>query len=859
MQLIIENITFQSLLRTPVDNVTNTYAAEKELIQGPAALITEVVEVTYDKNKDSVLVKLLTEATEKYPPHYTYSSTDATTKTLHQNPSKTYEIWLEFSPFKKILGKKTSQKEIYNALLQCDVKIWCDSPSFHWQGYNYNLSKVGGALFPTNIPPERWQKIHKDTLLDKHLVQVIRSFPHFASQIINQLKNIIQESNKKIQIYEDEKMAKKIVWSFIRANPPTKAHGELINKMFTIGAKADAEVILFLSHTQDNKKNPLTWEQKVDYILSVFPTLTICGDPDVRSVFHAAVWLYLKGYTDIIVLVGSDRIVSFKDVLEKYNGVETKQGFFKFNSIQILSAGERDADAEGMEGISATRLRNAALDNDFKTFFKLCLTTDKTLAFQMMKDVRIGLGADWDETTIKMEKKIRFSSPNLAEKLSPGTLSYLQTLLTKYNLTPKKAITPNIKTLEVLPPVGIDRDSMAKTIAASESLPLTYIHVRPVIDLGEIQLHFKPNKALGEIATRQQEIAAAYTFYCMIEEDRIPSLEEIRIYYSDCPTNWYTSFIYSGKALKNWLNGEKEYIYARGDMVFPKQSSPSIHEFIQTLAKSLGFKNPNQWNPSDIYLCKKNKLMSVISDLKECILPESRGESLKRINTYLIEKFNDKTLIGISLKLAQPPIKIEEPNHEIQELPTQLELSEFIMKFPSNGEIPKLGANLKIRTKEGKILIVQIRKFTEGSFSPVNVEWAEKSALTRLGKTPVFIRDKWFEKFSLKRPSMADGKYWATLSPDVLQEFIQRAKLICSTLPGVTFSPADVETWLFAVASQEKEINFLAKVNTQLQALVYGELLAKAKQVGELEELLKDWYLGAKKLNSISAPFLKIF
>ena len=59
----------------------------------------------------------------------------------------------------------------------------------------------------------------------------------------------------------------------------------------------------------------------------------------------------------------------FQKLLDEYNGVDGKRhGFYKFDTIKVISAGERDPDAEGASGMSASKMRKAAQDNDYKSF-----------------------------------------------------------------------------------------------------------------------------------------------------------------------------------------------------------------------------------------------------------------------------------------------------------------------------------------------------------------------------------------------------------------------------------------------------------------------------------------------------------
>jgi hypothetical protein len=81
--------------------------------------------------------------------------------------------------------------------------------------------------------------------------------------------------------------------------------------------------------------------------------------------------LHDEGYTNLVMVVGSDRVKDFKALLDRYNGDKDKaHGFYDFDSIKVVSAGERDPDADGVEGMSASKMRQSAVEGDFKTFRK---------------------------------------------------------------------------------------------------------------------------------------------------------------------------------------------------------------------------------------------------------------------------------------------------------------------------------------------------------------------------------------------------------------------------------------------------------------------------------------------------------
>ena len=158
---------------------------------------------------------------------------------------------------------------------------------------------------------------------------------------------------------------KSIAFAFGRFNPPTIGHEKLMD--MTRGANRNYRI--YASQSQDAKRNPLTHTKKVKYMKDMFPVhkRKISRDK-LTTAIDVLVRLYKEKYTDVIMIAGSDRVAEFDNLLKKYNGVKAAHGFYKFKSIRVVSAGERDPDAEGLSGMSASKMRKAAQDNKFGAF-----------------------------------------------------------------------------------------------------------------------------------------------------------------------------------------------------------------------------------------------------------------------------------------------------------------------------------------------------------------------------------------------------------------------------------------------------------------------------------------------------------
>ena len=190
-----------------------------------------------------------------------------------------------------------------------------------------------------------------------------------------------------------EKSGDTAVFTFGRLNPPTTGHGKLIDAMGRQQSKnAGSKMHVFVSHSQDAKKNPLDYKRKVAYIRKMFPKYAknITTDKS-RTIFEVAVSLHNKGYKSIVMVVGSDRVGEFEKLLNQYNGVKSRHGYYGFDNIEVVSAGERDPDAEGLEGMSASKMRKAAMDGDLDSF-KQGVPANFKDAEKLYKDVRKSMG-----------------------------------------------------------------------------------------------------------------------------------------------------------------------------------------------------------------------------------------------------------------------------------------------------------------------------------------------------------------------------------------------------------------------------------------------------------------------------------
>lgn len=202
-----------------------------------------------------------------------------------------------------------------------------------------------------------------------------------------------------LDILEEEKSGDKHhVMAFGRMNPPTTGHLKLIHKVRDTAEKHNASHSVVVSHSQDSKKNPLSGEQKVKHLNRYSPgTHFQSSSKEHPTILHHAAELHKKGVTHLHVVAGSDRVKEMHTLLHKYNGHEAGHGKYHFKKITVHSAGHRDPDSEGSEGMSGTKMREHAKNKNFHEFRKGVPdhVSDKH-AKELMHDTRKGMGLHED-------------------------------------------------------------------------------------------------------------------------------------------------------------------------------------------------------------------------------------------------------------------------------------------------------------------------------------------------------------------------------------------------------------------------------------------------------------------------------
>ena len=246
------------------------------------------------------------------------------------------------------------------------------------------------AAFDKDMSPDEIRQYGVKNRLPKNVIYKMLEKYHYL-KFYKKCKKILDDgkvTDKEIDDLEmHEAKGKSIAFAFGRFNPPTIGHEKLINKVKSLPTN---DYKIYLSRSNDPKKNPLSPRDKLSIMKKMFPSHARNIEINqTNMVLDIATLLYKKGYSDVTMVAGSDRVREFETILKKYNGISSRHGMYDFESIKVVSAGERDPDAEGASGMSASKMRAAAAKGDLNNFKKgLPSGVD---ADSIMKQVRKGM------------------------------------------------------------------------------------------------------------------------------------------------------------------------------------------------------------------------------------------------------------------------------------------------------------------------------------------------------------------------------------------------------------------------------------------------------------------------------------
>ena len=231
--------------------------------------------------------------------------------------------------------------------------------------------------------------------------------------------------------------------AFGRFNPPTVGHQQLMDVAAQSAESDGGDYLIYPSRSQDKKKNPLDPDTKISYMRQMFPAHSerIVNDNANRTIFDVLKKAHNDGYTNVRIVGGSDRVKEFEKLSNNYNGQ-----LYAFDAIEVVSSGDRDPDAKGVEGMSSSRMRLASAEGDFRKFREgLPPDMKRGAAQQLFDTVRasMGINENWntweiapklDQQTLRenyVSKKI-FQIGELVENLNTGLVGKITRRGTNY-------------------------------------------------------------------------------------------------------------------------------------------------------------------------------------------------------------------------------------------------------------------------------------------------------------------------------------------------------------------------------------------------------------------------------------------
>jgi len=281
--------------------------------------------------------------------------------------------------------------------------------------------KDRATAFATDMTPEEIKTFGRKNQLPKNVVYKMLEKYHYLT-FYKALKDIIKDgeiTDAELDSIKVEAVNKSFAFTFGRFNPPTIGHEKLIRTVASQGM----DYKIFLSRSQDSVKNPLSPSDKLKYMTKMFRNYAshIMVMPS-NMVLELATKIYNMGYRNVTMVVGSDRVAEFKSILNRYNDEKNRHGYYNFEKINIISAGERDPDEEGVTGMSASKLRDYARRGDLKNFKRgvpgnLSEKEKNELFFDVRKGMglSISLAADFEPQNSKVKTLQEFESQQVRD------------------------------------------------------------------------------------------------------------------------------------------------------------------------------------------------------------------------------------------------------------------------------------------------------------------------------------------------------------------------------------------------------------------------------------------------------------
>jgi len=249
------------------------------------------------------------------------------------------------------------------------------------------------SAFDTDMSPDEIRTYGVKNRLPKNVIYKMLEKYHYL-KFYKKCKQILDDgkvTDAEINSLKEVRSGKTMAFTFGRFNPPTIGHEKLIKK---VASQSANDYRIFLSRSQDSKKNPLDPNTKLRFMKDIFKQYSNKIELNsTNMVLDLATMIYKKDYENITMVVGSDRVNEFSTMLKKYNGIKSRHGYYFFGDINVVSAGKRDPDAEGATGMSASKMRKAAAAGNFELFKKGLPPTYRSIPNieRLMKSVRQGM------------------------------------------------------------------------------------------------------------------------------------------------------------------------------------------------------------------------------------------------------------------------------------------------------------------------------------------------------------------------------------------------------------------------------------------------------------------------------------
>ena len=238
---------------------------------------------------------------------------------------------------------------------------------------------------PKNVVYKMLEKYHYLKFLKK--CKKILDDGEVSDDEIDSLKNVDDAQSKARAVGEALDKANKLIFAFGRFNPPTTGHAKLMKEVITQARKNNANHIVYASASTDRRSNPLDVNTKVKFMKKMFPQNNIKAAGRTERTFMEVLKFYNKMYGEIIMIAGSDRVREFQALADKYNGKD-----YNYKSIKLVSSGERDPDAEGVSGMSASKMREMAKNNDYRNFKSGVTGLSDSETRELFNAVKKGMG-----------------------------------------------------------------------------------------------------------------------------------------------------------------------------------------------------------------------------------------------------------------------------------------------------------------------------------------------------------------------------------------------------------------------------------------------------------------------------------